>query len=312
MGENIGGVASAGAVAEAVGIPMTVNGQIEQAPGLKGTEIHTDPKPKLKAAPEAPKLKEYKIDGEIVKMTEAEADQYVSLGKAAYKRMAEAAQARKEADESRSRYEKDPIAAIKDSKMSREEKRAALERYYKEEFMDQDAMTPEQKELSELKKWREQKVKEEEQTKAEKAREAQETLSNQWREHYSTQIMQTLEKANLPKSPRTVGRMAFYLAENQRLGLEQTMDQIVGRVRQDYKEEFGGLTAPDSPAEALIEILGEAAVEKLIKYKLAKHKEKLAQSMGQPPEPVEIKKKEKKSNSDGWRKTTGYWTRHDS
>lgn len=322
MGEgSIGGVAVAGAAAEAVGVPATINGQIEQAPGMPkgGTEIHTDPsksKPKLQAAPEGPKLKEYKIDGQIIKMTEAEADQYVSLGVAGYKRMAEAAKARKEADAYREKYEKDPIAAIKDSKMSREEKRAALERYYKEEFMDQDAMSPEQKELNELKKWRAEKESKEKKDFEEKAaaeKQQQEAQAQAyWREKFSNDIMQAIDSAgNLPKSPFVVGRMAFYLSQNLEHKLNLPMEHIIGQVRKDYREEFKGFAAPDAPAEALIEMLGDEAVDKLIKYKLAKHKAKLAESIGQPPPAVEIKKKEIKDPSQGWRKTTSYWTRHD-
>jgi hypothetical protein len=266
----------------------------------------------------ATKTWDVKVDGKIVRMTEAEMVSSASLGKAAFKRMEEANALKARVDAFWTEFQSDPMKALNNPalKLSRDQKRAMIEKYYKSEYIDQDAMTPEQRELADAKKWRADKEAEEAKAAEAKQLEGKKALEGQWREHYQKVIIEALEKGGLPKTPKTVGRMAFYIAENARNKIDQTMEQVVKRVEQDYAEEFQGLTSEDAPVEALLRILGPNAVKKLQKYALEQHRAKLNGGIGAPPQRdasprPESKEKKEETTGSGWKKTTNYWTRHD-
>ena len=328
MAEGTGGVAAAGAAAAATGTATGTGapaagsqGNLSQAPGPGGAATqraidNATPTPGQTAG--APKTWDVKVDGHVVRMTEAEMISSASLGKAAFKRMEEANGLKGRVDSFWEAFQKDPMGALDNPaiKLTREQKRAAIEKYYKSQFIDQDSMTPEQKELAEAKKWRTDReaedAKKEEGTKAE----AKKVLEGQWRDHYSKVIIEALDKGGLPKSPKTVGRMALYLQQNAANKIDQTIEQVAARVKQDYQEEFSGLAADDSPVEALIEILGPNAVKKLQKYALEQHRKKLAGELPGAPAPTTRSEPKKKADEEpatgaGWKKTTQYWSRRD-
>lgn len=321
MADNLGGVAAAGAAAAATGTPTTVNGQVATpalaatgaAPATSGAIQSV--KPTAGQSPGETKTFDVKVDGQIVKMTEPELLQAASLGKAAFKRMEEANSLKARTDAFWEEFQKDPMAALDNPaiKLSPQQKRQLIEKYYKEKFIDTDAMTPAERENQELKKWKAEKEQEDKDRSQSQETEQKKVLEGQWREHYTKVIIEALDKAKLPKNPKTVGRMAFYIQQNAKNNYGQTMEQIIQRVENDFSEEFQGLGNEAAP-ETLVKLLGPNAVKKIQKYLLDQHRSRQSAQVGKAPEAsttAEPKKKEPQGTGRDWKRVTNYWTRND-
>ena len=95
-------------------------------------------------------------------------------------------------------------------------------------------------------------------------REAQqkETLTKHYSEEYSKDILTTLKTSGLPQSPRTVQRIAHYMFEGLKRGVELKATDVIDIVRQDYMDDikalFGGLDE-----DALLGIVGDDVAGKI-------------------------------------------------
>lgn len=316
MAEGMGNVAAAGAAATTAGV-ATGAPSTDTSIASAGTEIST--KAPVAAAP---KTYEVKVDGQIVKMTEAEITQFASLGKAAHKRINEANTSKAQVDAFWKEFNENPMKAMDKTQLSRDQKRKFIEEYYKEEFIAKDAMTPEQKKIAELetyKKQREEKDANEKQQAAEQFKLAEQ---NKWAGIYEDKILNHLKARNdLPRDPSTLRRMAFYLHEHNKQNPHLNMDQVeravqecADRVRDDFHNDFKTYSTPDTSPEALIKLLGPDAVKKIQRYALEQHKAKLNAGFGAAEAPTEItprKKPEPKHPAEGWKQVTNYWARRD-
>lgn len=315
MADNIGGVSAAAGAAVTAGTTGTTSAA--PATGQVGSPTPAaiqNATPSASQTPGAPKMYDVKVDGQVVRMSEAELLQSASLGKAAFKRMEEANVTKRQAEAFIEKFRRDPMAALEDPALglNDQQRRDAIEKYYKTKFIDQDKLSPEQRELQkaqlEIKKYKDKESAEIQQR--EQAQKQQ--LEGQYREHYQKVILDALETAGLPKTAHTVGRMAFYMSQAQKNKINAPMEVIVNQVREDYQEQFRAFTQ-NSPAEALVNFLGPDAAKKIQRYALEQHKKKLAEGFT-PPEPktqaIE-RKKPVSNNGDGWRKVSNYWTRND-
>ena len=312
MAEGMGGVAAGIASTAAAAATTTTNtGTGTEGAATTGAVQSATP---AAATPGQPQMFDVKVDGKMVRMTEQELRENASLGKAAFKRMEEANGLRAQAEAFWESFQKDPMAALDNPalKLTAEQKRTALENYYKKNYIDQDRLTPEQKELQATKLENERyKKAEADRTAAEQQTKTQ-ALEAQWREHYSKTIIDALDKGGLPKNPKTVGRMAFYMSENAKHNYNQTIEQIVARVDQDFSEEFQGVGRDASP-ETLIRILGPDAVKKIQQFALQQHKAKLSETFAKPQaaEPRRESGKPKEAKGSNWQDVSKYWTRRD-
>ncbi len=135
------------------------------------------------------------------------------------------------------------------------------------EQMQEEQMTPEQKEQrdkdKELEEYREYKRQKEEegQTKAQKERQAQ------FETHYETRIMKALEIGGIPKTHAAVSRMADYLEKSLEHGYDLSPEELVQEVRKDYSGDISAIL--DSLTEdQLLSFIGENNAEKLRKADL--------------------------------------------
>ena len=300
-----------------LGAPLTGAGSSGKAPTQGAIN---SAKPTQGQAPGEEKTWDVPVDGKIVRMTEKEMKDAASLVKSSYKRFEEAAVSKKQTEAFWREFNENPMAALSKTKLTREQQRKFIEEYYKKEFIEQDGLTPEQKELAEAKKWRAEREAEDKARAEQAALEGRKKIEGQWRDHYSKAIMEGLEKSGkVPKTAKTVGRVAFYLQQNALQKIDQTLDQVIERVRQDYQEEHRAFVNDDTPVEALIELLGPNAVKKLQKYALEQYKRKQLENMGgvspqvpdSPRRQNEPGNKVKDVNANGWGKVTNYWTRRD-
>ncbi len=227
-----------------------------------------------------PEMFEVKVNGRTVKMSRQEVLEHASLSHAANQKFDEAAKMRKEFEESKNKYSKDPLKAFLDfaKDLPPAEKRKALEEFYMREYIEPENMTAEQKKLKEY----ELKVQEYEAREKEKAEKDEmdktSKLVEQQREYLQNQIIEALETSNLPKSKDTVKRIAFYMRQNLLNGWDAPMDMIIRQVKNERQSSIRD-EIQTSSAEQILELLGEDVVNKIRRYDL----QKLRDSRQSPP-----------------------------
>lgn len=185
----------------------------------------------------------------------------LQLAKAAKKRMAEAQEAKRKAYEIMQSIDQDPANLLK----RLGPKGYELAEQMLIEKMQDEMLTPEQKQLKqmerELAKYKEQEklIKEQEEAQRQQALEAQQA------EHYQKTIIEALEKSGLPKTPDAVKRMAFLLHKNLDLGLDLTATELAEEAKKEYRMSIQQL-AKDATPEQLINLLDPEILKKLRKY----------------------------------------------
>lgn len=111
----------------------------------------------------------------------------------------------------------------------------------------------------------------------------------QYENHYEEKITQALQIGGIPKTPRTVARMADELILAMEGGLDLSAAELVAKVRTDYLSDFNTvLNAAD--AKLLMELLGEGNLEKVRKADLER-----IRSMESNPFPKRVQKTDAKS-----------------
>lgn len=206
------------------------------------------------------------------------------LAHAAKKRIAEAVAERKKVFQIGKEFEENP-----ESMLARlgPKGREIAEKFLLSQIKD-EMLTPEEKELRELKKYKES-------TEAEKAkmREAQEKEASAKREAeiantYQAKFIAALEQSGLPKSPDMVKRMAQMEKKNLEYGLDLTPKELAEEVKKELIN-LVKFVAGDADGDQLINIFGEDISKKIRKSDLKKLQEmqtKVFQSGVKKPQPV--------------------------
>lgn len=227
-------------------------------------------------------LYDVKIDGKSYKMTLEELKSHASMSSAAQKRFADAAQIKKQSEGLISKFKGSPMEALLDPALgyTKDQIRTIMEDWYTKEFIEPTKLTPEQLRLRDA----EARVKKyEEQEKAQKARDDaanMEKLTSHQRESLQKDIIDALDKSNLPKTKYTVGRMAYWMQKNIENNFDAPMSVIVKQVQREQDSVMQSLVNA-SDGDALIGLLGEETVNKIRKYDLARLMPKI-----NPPTPV--------------------------
>ena len=199
-------------------------------------------------------------------MHEVDEDEVINdygKGKAADKKFAEAAALRKEAVAFIEALKSDPISVLTNPKLG-VNMREVAESYLLAQLED-EMMDPRDKELRDLKKEKTTR----EQMEAESKRQAEEAevqaLTENYRAEYEKSFQSCLEASGLPKTPHTVKRLAFYMNEGMKRGMDLKPDDVVGLVKDEYIEEqkslFSGLDG-----ENLLKLLGDDLAKKIRKF----------------------------------------------
>lgn len=218
---------------------------------------------KSEATAELKRKLQVKIDGEVVDVDEDEVIRDYGKGKAADKKFQEAAALRKEAVAFIETLKKDPIAVLTNPKLGlnlREIAESHLLSILEDEMMD-----PKDKELRDLK--REKQTREERELAEKKAREDAEMqeMADHYRAEYEKSFQTCLESSGLPKTPHTVKRLAYYMNEGMKRGMDLQPGDVVHLVKEEYIEEqkslFNGLDG-----ENLLKLLGDDLAKKIRKF----------------------------------------------
>lgn len=235
------------------------------------------------AAKEVQQLKKklkLKVDGEEIEdeidfNDEEGLKRKLQLSYAAKKRMEEAKAAKAKAFEIIKAFEEDPSNVFK--KLGSKGREAA-ERYLLEQIQE-EMLDPKEKELRDLKKFKEEIEKERETAKEAAKRKELEAQEAKYAEDFQKTIISALDKSGLPKSPESIKRMAQLMSKNLELGLELTPEELAHEVKNDLQGMLKSLIK-EASGDQLVAMFGEDIANRIRKYDIQKLQEKQGSVFG--------------------------------
>lgn len=240
-------------------------GGLEQAALPTHAEVRAAAQPGETAAQTAARLYKVKVDGEEMEVDEAELLRGYAHQKAASKRMADAAAERALAEEVMGIFKSNPKQAFE--KLGLNAKQFAEQLLMEE--MEESVLTDEQKEVRELKRFKESIEQREKAAREKESADAEEAFRTQVAQELQTNIVTALDSAELPKNEFTVSRMAFYLESCLKAGYNATPQDVVSHVKAEYEKELKGLIGGFKD-DQLMSFLGDDVVKKVVKGHIAK------------------------------------------
>lgn len=217
-------------------------------------------------------VKEWKLksNGKTRTVTDqAELIRLAQLGLGANEKFAQAAENRKKAEAIIDLFQKDPAKAMK--ALGHDVRKLAEDYLYNE--AQKHMMTPEQKQKAEIMEEIQRLKAEAEDLKKNQQDERISQLQAKYEVDIQTDIIGAIDKYKLPKNPKTVARMAEYMASALENGYELTAQDIAPRVRMDLEEEHKSLFN-HYDVEDLLKLLGNDQLKKIRDYEINKVKSK--------------------------------------
>jgi len=175
------------------------------------------------------------VDGEELEVDEDELKKGYSHARAAQKRMQEAAMSRKEAEQVLRMFKENPRQAM--GRLGIDVRQLA-ESVIQDE-LSEAMLSPEQKELRQYKKQLEEYQNNEKSAREQYEAQQQEQEMARYTEQVQSEIVSTLDTAGLPKTERTVGRIAHYMQAALSAGYSNvTPADVIEYVKNDYISDF--------------------------------------------------------------------------
>lgn len=245
-----------------------------------GTELAKESSPEAKKAPTEQEIKaaikkwKLKSQGKEREVTdESELVRLANMGLGAHEKFEQAAKTRKQAESVLELLQKDPAKAL--ASLGLDVRKLA------EDFIVEEAnkkmMSPEerqkfeiQQEIQRLKAEKDSMIKEQQNAQLEK-------LTAKYESDIQDEIITAIDKYKLPKNPKTVARLADYMAAALSNGYEASALDVALRVRQDLEEEHKALYSQYS-VEDLLKIIGEDKLKQIRQYEVNKVKAKASPS----------------------------------
>jgi hypothetical protein len=194
---------------------------------------------------------------------------HLSMSKAAYKRMQEAASTRSQAEQLFKMLQQDPEKILSHEQFGGPKALRAFAEKVLARQLEDEMMSPEEKhrrtQEERLKKYEEQ----EKEVKTKAEAEQMQKLEAHYANEFQAKIIKGLASQNIPKTPRTVKRMAELMSKNLQHGLDLEPEQLAEIVYQDHlndmKELFGS-----TEGDMLLKLLGDDTANKIRKSDLAR------------------------------------------
>lgn len=243
-----------------------------------------------------------KVDGEEFEeeldLNDEEAvKRHLQLSKAAQKRMQEAAKQKQQAEKFFRMLKEDPISVLSDPSIGVDFRNLAEQFLAKQ--LEEEMLTPEQKRLQQA----EQIIREREEEVRRQREEVEQQqitrLQEAYSQEYDKKITEALSSSGLPKTPKTVRRMAELMSKNLENGLELEPKDLVQLVREDYLSEIKELFG-QTDGDGLLSLLGDDIANKIRKSDLARLRTTKPQpKVVQPSQSADVPKKP--MSRDEWR-----------
>lgn len=246
--------------------------QQQQPSAQKAEAAPKQPAPEKKAPeapeqkkPEAPKKYKIKVDGAEEELDEETLLKLAQMGRASNKRFQDAAQLRREAEELIALIKQDPRKVLQHPSIGLDPYKVAED--WLIEKLEQEKLSPEQQKIQEY----EQKLKayEEEKKAAAEAKdqENKQKLIAHYSQEYEREVQEALASSGLPRTAKTVRRMAEYMKAALDNGIELPAANVAKLVRQDYIRDISELFN-QTDGDTLIQILGDEMANKIRKSDL--------------------------------------------
>ena len=225
-----------------------------------------------------------KINGQEREYTEEEVIRKAQLAEAADEKFKTAAEKMQQMERFIEALKTNPKAVLSHPDLGINLRQLAEE--YLTEEVKRELMSPEERELNELREFKRKQDEAAERSKKEQMTKAQqqqlEQLQQRQREQFDKQISDVLNKSNLPKTPYTVKRVAEVLYNAISKGYELDVATAVDMVKENYlgdiQSMFGSLDG-----ENLLGILGNNIAKKIRQHDLNRIKAKI-----QPQQPQQV------------------------
>lgn len=289
-----------GEVAAPVQAPQATAAEAPRAETqTSGTNVPTQKPQAEKVTAQAPATSEtfeVKVNGQVRRVGRDEAIRLIQLGYSANERFEQGAALSKKGQAIIESAQSNPIKALMDAGLNRDQIKAAMEAWYNQEFIEPDTLSKEElrarRAEAELEKYKKQEAEESER----RRKGEEEKLTAEQRTAMQQQIIDAMETHKLPKNKFTVGRIAFYMRQANAKGFDAPMDLIVQQVKREREAHVADM-AENASYEQLLEIFGEATIKKIREYDLKNLRESRQRNgAGQfsPRSPQETRQKSEK------------------
>lgn len=253
-----------------VGDTATKQAQSEVSPSAEATQGKAETAPTAQEIKEAVKKWKLKSQGKEREITnEAELVRLAQMGLGAHEKFEQASKARKQAESIIELLQKDPGKAL--TSMGMDVRKLA------EDYLVGEAkklqMTPQQREKHEI-ELEIQKLKAEKDSMIKEQDEKRiSTLQAKYEVDIQDDIIKAIDQYKLPKNPKTVARIAEYMANALENGYEASALDVATRVRQDLEEEHKSLFNHYN-VEDLLKLIGDTKAKEIRQYEVNKVKGK--------------------------------------
>lgn len=253
------------------------------APENKGTATPTTPK-----TPEPPKRFKLKVGDREEEIDETEVVRRAQIGTHATKRLQTAADIEKKhsALEEALKSPKALAKLAKERGWNREELRTEIEALYKSEFLDQDALTPEQKKLKEYEEKEAERLENDKKAaEAEKTRQKQLLVSHH-KKQFAAGIKAALDELKImapelehdEEMIRLAGREVYL---NRKAGLPIDPKSIAAAVEKKLTAHHKAFYQ-NAPLETMVRVLGPDVLKRFLKLSIEWHKSQTAKPAPTP------------------------------
>lgn len=194
------------------------------------------------AQPQAPQIDEVEIDlGEGVKYKQSELRERMARKSAweqqSHQRYQEAAQMKKNLESALRMVKENPAEFLKQTGIDPEE----FSKTYLQDKLKVLEMTPEQRELMEVRKQLEDAKRDKEKVESDRQKQSYQQEVQKFEQYFDQQFAQSMTQVGLPKNPLTIKRMAekveLYMAND----MPVDVMEIAREIKHDYAEEYGSM-----------------------------------------------------------------------
>lgn len=264
--------------------PKTQTNPITANQNQQNGQVKTDGAP---ATTQAPQYFDVKVNGQVRKMTLEQLMAKASLADASYERFQQAAQKEKNFQQWKEKAKQDALSALMDPELglTKDQIRQKFEAWYKQEFIDPETLSPEQRRAQELEREIKQYKEREKQIQEQQQQQEMQRLDQETRVRIQKTIFEALESGKLPKTRFTAARLAHYMKLNNKAGYNAPMDVLIQQVA-DERNTLIKEQADSADGETLYNMLGKDNVTKLQRYALQLITGKPVQTPQPPKEPV--------------------------
>jgi len=132
-------------------------------------------------------------------------------------------------------------------------------------FLEDEMMDPKDKELKTTKA-RVEELERKEKAEADREKEAEMAqLEKHYADDYSNKIIAALEAEKIPRTAFTVRRMASYMSEGLKRGVDLSPSDVSKQVKKDYSEDYSTIFMGMTPEE-IVSVFGDDLIKKIRKY----------------------------------------------